>query len=106
MKTFLIFVFFLAGCSTKLDGKNGLWDCGSTQLTIFDSEVTAAFIDQDKTIKEVGRLRPHNDLGFALDWDLQNKFWTGTSQAVFSSSKVLPDKLVVLGTKQLSCTKR
>lgn len=106
MKTFFIFVILLAGCSGKLDGKNGQWDCGSVQLTIIDSEVTATFIDQDKTIKEAGLLRPHNDLGFALGWNLQNKFWTGTSQAVFSSSKVLPDKLVVLGTKQLSCTKR
>ena len=105
-KIFMMFVLVLSGCSSNLDGKNGKWDCGSSQLTIIDNEVSIEFIDQDKTVKEVGRLNSHNDIGFALNWDKGNKFWTGTSQAVFGSSNALLNKLEVFGTKQLSCTKR
>jgi hypothetical protein len=106
-KSFLILVLTgLTGCSGNLDSRNGTWDCGSSQITIFDNEVSIEFIAQDKTVKEVGRLNSHNDIGFALDWDKGNKFWTGTSKAVFSSSKVLLNKLDVFGTKQLSCNKR
>lgn len=101
-----MFVLVLSGCSSNLDGKNGQWDCGSSQVTIVDNEVSIEFIDLDKTVKEVGQLSSHNDLGFALTWNGQNKFWTGTSKAVFSSSKVLLNKLDVFGTKQLSCRKR
>jgi hypothetical protein len=105
-KSVLMFVLVLSGCSSNLDGKNGQWDCGSSQVTIIDNEVSIEFIDQDKTVREVGQLSPHHELGFALAWNSQNKFWTGTSQAVFSSSKVLLNKLDVLGTKHLSCRKR
>lgn len=104
--SFLILVLALTGCSDNLDSRNGTWDCGSSQITIFDNEVSIAFLDQDKTVKEVGRLNSHNDLGFALNWDKGNKFWTGKSQAVFGSSNALLNKLEVFGTKQLSCNKR